>query len=1367
MANKKSALEEAKSLLSSIGGKISGTINSFKQDYANFQQAKQAKNERIKTDVQNFLSDSNPNKRLYIKSATEIPRVAYEAARQTLPGVASGLGNTIRTTGEQMANAIDRVPVLKIGINTPTIGIGPQTTPISIKPSTILRVGTKAAANTAEGIGSGATDLIQSAGKWYQNPRDISSYAQSLRGVGKIAFNAATPTTIANIIASSSDQGVAPRVAAGYLRGGNQVETLAPNVQAQKLQIGPISFDPAETVGQVAGFLRNPVNKKMFDLTQTYLPTAGNSLKTWLATTGLRGGVENIILSLPDMPNGTAQDKAKYLTENFMAGAAMEVAGQGVGEGIKATGKFSTKFLANVFDELSQLKTNILTKLEEPKIKLKDIGVEAPAVSAVVNKAEKSIGDLGVENPGTTALNGQIGEIKNNIETLTKQLRSTKDLGAKEGLKNEISYFKSQLDSLTGGSDQLTKAINDLSAHDKSQLQRILNGEKVGFDGDYLENPKAVENVLNLYSRSKGEGFTQAAQDAMANAPEPGKIKIKSQGQGMNTDIVQAFKNWVNGRRASRVEGYIKGKEFQTLDAEGMDAIMKFQAGAKQGMEKVQEYFNSKYSQLQKAGIDFNFRENYLPQLWNNTPEEINQVFNKRLSTKPGFTMQRMIETYQEGIAAGLTPRFSKMSDLVRWYETTANRAMADKQFFDQLAKDKFIMPQGNAPRDWVTLNPDSFPKISGKKSDILYKASPELASKINEYLATPTLSTNWLSKNLAKVAAFASSTKNRMLSFGIPGTGINAHGFNILARSYLERGVGGAVETAYYMVNPNAAAKVADHYMSIAPDAAKSGLTFSTGEYDNVIDNPEIRSMFAQKWDDLFEKPLFEKIITAKKLEGWSRLSKEYMKSMPEAQAKAEASKFMNTLYGGINWEELGRSRDLQNVLRSAILAPDWLESNLRLGKGMVTSLFDIKNPAGKAYRKAVTNLAASYVGLNVLNYMTSGHLMIQNDSGHTFELEAGYTADGQKRYIRPYGTAVDFARLPVDIAVSTLKGDYSAVGKIVRNRTSTLVQPVISYITDTDYKGDPAGWRGVDRYGRKMDPTTRMLSIGNQLGTAIGFPAVGQNIIDYATGKQGAEQAILQGLELPFRYSGGAYSDTQKEFTDLAKKSGATGKELYDLNKALSGQTLSQNQKGLIAQSTDPIGTINQIIDAKKVAADAKQKLKDSGADSLDSGDKWYVQDGDSVKAIDKNWTPEPLVKTGNETIDKKLASEYKSAINTRINDLILLAKKGIITQDELIQQVNALKKQYDSASGSGSTKKLSIKLPTFNSPKVKFATGSSSSSAGPKLSASITRSKIPASLKSIANQTYTVPRIVAKAPTKLVRAGMPTSLGGVGSV
>lgn len=669
---------------------------------------------------------------------------------------------------------------------------------------------------------------------------------------------------------------------------------------------------------------------------------------------------------------------------------------------------------------------------------------------------------------------------------------------------------------------------------------------------------------------------------------------------GLPTDTTKRmFADWVNTRKASRVEGVIKSREFQDLDSKGLGGILEFQSGKKGSYSKVTGYFDAKYDELKKAGVKMGYKQEYLPQLWADSPEKVQQVLGNRLGKRASFTLQSVIKDYQEGIDLGLTPRFNKISDLVGWYESTANKSLADINFFKTLTKENLIMSHGKAPRDWVTLDADRFPALKvmtpeGAYSGT-YKAPPELAEMVNNYLRNPQLP--WLES----IANYASRVKNMVLSFGIPYTGINAHGFNILARSTLSgrNPVMGFLRGAHWMVNPRSAERFVNANLKSAPKAVKNGLTFAVEDHRALTEDPGIVGKFGQTWNNLFEKPLFEKMIPALKLNYYDDLVKGGMD-------EREAAKVANNIFGGFNWEQVGKSKDMQNLKRALILAPDWLESNLRVGGNVAKSLFNWKSPAGSAYRRFAVNLTGAYVVANATNKMLSGHYLFENEPGHTFELDTGtYTPDGQKRYIRPFGTGADFVRIPFDVAVGLVKGDPSSAFRAARNRLSIPGGVAMGLLTNTDYRGKPI--YGRTQYGQPMEPLQSVGGVAGELSQLF-MPSFGKQAIDYATGKQGPEQALTQSFELPFRYTGGAYSKTQKEIAQIAKEQGLKGKELYDLNKQTSGASPLSERQTQLAKDVG-IGYVPRLLEQREKAKAgqtggvALAKESESGSPLLDT--------------------------------------------------------------------------------------------------------------------------------------------------------------------
>ena len=644
----------------------------------------------------------------------------------------------------------------------------------------------------------------------------------------------------------------------------------------------------------------------------------------------------------------------------------------------------------------------------------------------------------------------------------------------------------------------------------------------------------------------------------------------------LTPEVQKEFQGWVNNRRASKIEGLVKHREFSDLNNKGIDGILEFQGGNKTGrFGEVKKYFDFKRQEyITKTGDRLGYHDDYLPGLWDNTDEEIQKVFGNRLGLKPSFTHEKVIKDYETGIKAGLKPKFQNISQLAGWYEGKVNKAIADHQFFNYLGKGGFIQPSGKAPQGWVTVDPDRFPKINVKTSEGnyggVYKAPPELAEVINNYLREPQF------KALENIANFVSRAKNITLNFGIPGTAINAHGVNILARHTLF-GSGGNPITRFlkggaYMLRPGMAEAELNKNLAYAPEAVKNGLTLSPGDFMDITKGATTKAgKFVEKWDDAFGSGLFEKMIPSLKLSSYQALTKEGMDGK-------SAAKLLNNVYGGINWEQMGRNRDTQNLFRAIFLAPDWGETTLRMGGNLAKSLTPwAKSDTAKRYRTMTATLAASYVALNIANKLSSGHYAYENEPGHTFELEAGYTSDGSKRYLRPYGTGADFARLPYDIMAGLAKGDPTTAFRSISNRLSMPLGSVMHLATNTDYKGQAI--YGRDKYGNQLTPMQSATGVGGEVIGAVGFPSFAKNLIDVGSGKQGAEQGILQALEMPVRYQSPGNSKTQNFVGSVAN---VKGKELYDIKKRFQGESpFSENQKTMINQGGMPV--LDQIMQSR----------------------------------------------------------------------------------------------------------------------------------------------------------------------------------------
>lgn len=820
---------------------------------------------------------------------------------------------------------------------------------------------------------------------------------------------------------------------------------------------------------------------------------------------------------------------------------------------------------------------------------------------------DKQLANLYARNRARTG-----GESAKIISQKVKASDLVIDPSTNPGVENEFRYNPSSPQQPTANLSQ-TKKYTQLGSATNTRADQIagkfrnVNNFEAEMDAQI---GKTFEKPFSGKSRVKAKQPVDLPGDQATTDFATGRMAMGGNGiKGLPKDTSDQFQLWVNRRRATDIEGFLKKKEFKDLDNKGVNGIFEFQAGNKSGrFGDVKRYFDAKYKTLQDNKIEFDYRQDYLPQLWNNSQDEINQVFGRRLGMKPSFTLEALFKSYEEGINAGLKPKFSNISDLVGWYEQKANKALADKRFFDYLGHDGQILPSSKAPQEWVTLDPDRFPKFLSQIGDEqfagTYKAPKELADVINNYLQGARF------PFLEKVAGYVSKVKNITLNFGIPGTGINMHGVNILARHTL-MGTGGNPISRFitggkFMLAPNLAAKELDKSMINAPQAVKNGLSLSAEDYSGLMKQGEgFRAQFGRKWEAMFGDPLFNKMIPALKLSSYENLVKNGMN-------EKDAAKLINNVYGGINWEQMGRSKDMQNLIRIAILAPDWAESTLKIGGNFAKALNPLEKSATVGrYRTMMATVFASYIAHNIVNKITSGHYSYENDPSNIFNIEIGYTDSGEKRYFRPYGTGLDMVRLPAEVAMGLYKGDLTGITRLLRNRLSIPAGVGLGLLTDQDYRGNAIGYRGTDKYGNEMPLSQRAGNITSEMASLVGVPAFTRQLYRGVSGQQGLEESLTQGLELPFRYSNTGNSNVQKQVDFIADEQGLKGKDRYDFNQQLKGQSkFSDNQLNVIKSYDNKSQGLKDTLQLRKVRSEVekakKGALKESGIDQADAAEE-----------------------------------------------------------------------------------------------------------------------------------------------------------------
>jgi hypothetical protein len=701
-----------------------------------------------------------------------------------------------------------------------------------------------------------------------------------------------------------------------------------------------------------------------------------------------------------------------------------------------------------------------------------------------------------------------------------------------------------------------------------------------------MEMPKVPLDVKNAPTVHTDE---RAQNEAAAKT-------IAGKGRGANQlddESKQIYQDWVNqkGNSNKAISGRIASKPFEDLRGQGMDAVRAFQKGNRTGaLADVEKWSNELLDKEQKARLPLEKRANYLPQYWANSQAEVDRALQrfsgedvgKSITTRPGFTQHASFPSYEVGMKYGLTPKYDNIPDMINARVRDSENALADRGFLENLARHNLVQPSGSVKgKGWKTLHPDKFPHVpirtaGGKIYHGTLSAPAPMADLINNQLRGAQSGADRL---FAGTAKWASKLKNIVLSAGVPGTAINLHGFNELAGTVPELLNQPSLFTSAlkYLFVPSRGGKFVEENLAMAQQAARSGLTLGVEDHGfDLMGNTKIEQTawektkgILQKGQDtlysLFARHDFEQMIPALKLQMWRDLKETLVeKGYSAAEAGKLAAEKSNNTFGGINYDMLGRDKNLQNVIRSFVFAPDFWESRLRYAASIGKSFYSSSDPLVTTYRKAAATIIGSYVGMNLWNKEQTGHFMFQNPPGHQMDIKIGTDSKGKDIWLRPFGTDLDFVRLPLDIAASIKQGNSQPLTSLLRNRVSTLLQPIISGVGNVDAYGNPI-----------FGPSTQTNPASKQWGNfaAQSFPVVPQIAAGAAALRDPSKskaQDIAQMTSLPLRFNAPATSATDSSIADM----------IYTDRPQLESQSKKDYLTGNTQDSIKQMATFNQAL-------------------------------------------------------------------------------------------------------------------------------------------------------------------------------------------
>lgn len=606
------------------------------------------------------------------------------------------------------------------------------------------------------------------------------------------------------------------------------------------------------------------------------------------------------------------------------------------------------------------------------------------------------------------------------------------------------------------------------------------------------------------------------------------------------------IKEFINLRRAAITHARAARFQFKDLAGQGMDWIKKFENGeAVPGGDRVKALFDKLIAEEKRYGVPIKERPNYIYHLWKESPESVRRTF-RRLGIRPSFTNERIFDTYEAGIKAGLTPKYDNPVDIIAERVRQHKKLIADKGLYNTLRAGKLIKPINKAPQDWVPIRNFPFHRYTtGKFEHIQAWAAPlPVAERLNRYLDSPISSP--IRDFFQKVAQVSTDVKNVVMSSGIPNTLFNAHGFNTAMRIAASKGspmaaLGEAAKVPFKLLNSGEKyKKYLDDNLDDIARFQEAGGTFNIEDHPfKIVEGetvPKDKKSFWQNVRDareshgttvgrnyaalrkiheqLFEDPLFQAALPAWKLEFMkSEETRLLEKGIKPEEAVKLAAHSGNVLLGGINWEgDAGLKGDPQfrTALRIVFNAPDWAETNLRIAKGTMDWLKHPKDPKFQMYKHLVQNTFMFYV---ISNAISRGLSNEQDPTERHFQARIGKASSGRSRFIKPLGTGADWVRLPYEIIAKLSHGDLSGASDVVKNRLHPLAQGMFNVALNRNYWGRPLT-------GKDLPVLTQAGRLAHEV-TDVAAPSYVKAPVAAFAGEAGPEETIMKSIEAPVAYA------------------------------------------------------------------------------------------------------------------------------------------------------------------------------------------------------------------------------------------------------
>jgi len=909
-------------------------------------------------------------------------------------------------------------------------------------------------------------------------------------------------------------------------------------------------------------------------LSQTTRDTAKNMLlKNALGNItakGLEAGTGNAIVDALS-PTNNPQDRLGNAAKGFGTGFAFGAGSETVGSGLKI-GKFGLDKYNKLAPEVTQAgKVNLGAKNYHPDdlMEMKDFTDYIQKKWKPLDKPvyEADIRDMAVKygiNPDQP--NAKIAA------KFAKILDKHWDVKNNEP-RGFTDVMKRMMDQTGGASLKDTSAPEPTKVRGKApSAPEPLPWEAPGY------KPAEISSTDVQVAKAQSQVVSQLA---------PGEFK-------------DSFAKWIGKRQSADTKATLRASQYANLPSNKAEEVIRaLDEGAtvtKDTLPVVQalrKELDVLYAEVKQIAPGTKYRENYLPHIWEQSPQEVAQLYQQAKQTFK-FSGERTIPTYSEGLQMGLTPKFSNPAEILQYYIKNLEQTKANIEFFKELKQKGLIVPasatKNNANFAPITAPgfPQSFTRIdNGTAIQGNWYAPRDIANKINQVFTPQDYGT--IGTVLDKLGNASGKIQDITMSGGLPATPLNAWTVAQMTKEMLAGRIVSPLKSLLLATAPGQSEK---YFASNANQIIKmqeAGIPVNTSyKISNLVDAPTVSKTLGEKvgkaWNAAVNDPTFERFAPMLQINLFNDIERQALRGgKTQQEAIQVAAQAVKNFYGvkGSAAEAMG-SKLGKDFTRAVFFAPKYRESMVNF---WVNNLKALTNPMAlenRANVKFVVGATLTYLAMDQINQANTGKHMWENPSNKQDKMLIK-TGDG---YIGvPFLSSIaTVPRALAGMASNAVQGNFAEVMNQGKSFLSSAIRPALDVATNQDYFGgnitnpDNPQWGDRAAYlaGQYMHPYVRE-----------GLNVTAQGLPDNLKGKLGlskdpvpAYQTISKAMELPFRFYNnkngkdpldtGYYFDTKADVLKGADKQTKTQWELLhptkDGSQQLDPGVLSSQQKAML---------------------------------------------------------------------------------------------------------------------------------------------------------------------------------------------------------